>query len=75
VRVGYIARTEASEYVDSVALVNAYNAADSKSVTLTARNVDTHQVLLHSMFYKLITYNNKRQLQVVTYPLEPGFIP
>ncbi|KAJ1431221.1 hypothetical protein B484DRAFT_44485, partial [Ochromonadaceae sp. CCMP2298] len=71
VRVGYIARTEASEYVDSVALVNAYNAADSKSVTLTARNVDTHQVLLHSMFYKLITYNNKRQLQV---HFEKGFV-
>jgi hypothetical protein len=51
VRVGYIARTEASEYVDSVALVNAYNVNDSKSVSLTARNVDTHQVLLHSMFY------------------------
>ena len=64
VRVHYLPRVEQGEYWDRVALLNAYNEGDNKVVAVKARNVDTEQVLLHSLFYKLVTYNSMRQLQV-----------
>ena len=29
-----------------------------------AKNVDTHQVLLHSKYYQILTYNKRHQLQI-----------
>lgn len=64
VRLGYLAKTEDAEYWDRVTLVNGYNIPNSQVMRIKSRNVDTQQILLHSMFYKLVTYNNLRQLQV-----------
>jgi hypothetical protein len=63
-RVSYLAREEQAEYWDRVVLLNAYNDAGHREVKIKARNLDTEQIVLHSMFYKLVTYNSMRQLQV-----------
>ena len=64
VKVGFLARSEDPEYRDKVVFLNGYNSDAFKEVKLKSRNVDTQQILLHSMFYKLVTYNNLRQLQL-----------
>ena len=64
VRLEYVARLENTDYKRSATLFNAYNSYGNVDVEIQARNVDTHQVLLHSLFYTLITRNTRRQLQV-----------
>lgn len=64
IKIGYMAKSPDSDYLENVILINAYNTDNSKEIELKAKNVDTHQILLHSLFYKLITYNDKRELQI-----------
>ena len=64
VRFEYVARLVNTDYKRDAVLMNGYNSHGNVSVEVRAKNVDTQQVLLHSMFYKLHTRNTKRQLQV-----------
>jgi hypothetical protein len=60
----YVARCENTDYKKEALLLNAFNSHGNVTVEVRAKNVDTHQVLYHSLFYKLSTHNKKRQMQV-----------
>eukprot|EP01038_Epipyxis_sp_PR26KG_P006036 gene6036-8310_t len=64
IHVEYVARLENPRYSKNVMVKNHHNPDNSLSLLIKAKNVDTNQILLHSMFYKIITYNTKRQLQI-----------
>jgi hypothetical protein len=57
----YVAREENVHYRREVFVYNDFNRIE---LTVKAKNVDKHQVLLHSQLYKIRTYNTKRVLQV-----------
>eukprot|EP01034_Spumella_vulgaris_P022230 gene22230-28344_t len=63
-KIEYVAHQENTQYNKKAMVLNVFNESNHSQVEIHAKNVDTQQVLLHSLFYKLITYNNKRQLQV-----------
>ena len=64
VRLEYVARLENTDYKRGATFFNAFNSYGNVEVEVKAKNVDTHQVLLHSLFYSLITRNTRRQLQI-----------
>jgi hypothetical protein len=57
----YVAREENVNYRREVLIFNDFNKLE---VVAKAKNVDNHQVLLHSQLYKIRTYNSKRVLQI-----------
>ena len=57
----YVAREENVNYRREVFVENEYNKV---TIDVKAKNVDKHQVLLHSQLYKIQTYNSKRLLQI-----------
>lgn len=52
------------DYHRIVFFKNLYNSANNTEVEVRAKNVDTHQVLLHSQFYKVNVRNTMRQMQI-----------
>ena len=64
IQVEYVARVENTEYRRSCFLFNVFNRKNSLTMEVRAKNVDTHDVLLHSKYYQLVTYNNRHQVQI-----------
>ena len=63
-RLEYVARTVDTNYRRMITFENLYNTSNDLCAEVIAKNVDTHQVLMHSKYYKINTKNDKRQLQV-----------
>lgn len=63
-RLEYIARMVNRDYRKSATLINVFNSHGNLGVEVRAKNVDLGQALNHSVFYKIYTRNDKRQLQV-----------
>ena len=64
VKFEYVARLVNTEYKREAVLMNGYNSHGNLTVEIRAKNVDSHQVLLHSIFYKIHMGNRRKQLQV-----------
>ena len=64
IQVEYVARVENTEYRRSCFLFNVFNRKNSLTMEVRAKNVDTHDVLLHSKYYQIVTYNNRHQVQI-----------
>lgn len=62
--IDYVARIENTDYKRNMFLINNNNSTNINIVEIRAKNVDTQQVLLHSLFYKIYTYNSERMLQL-----------
>ena len=62
--IDYVARIENTDYKRNMFLLNNNNSTNINVVEIRAKNVDTQQVLLHSLFYKIYTYNSERMLQL-----------
>ena len=60
----YVARLVDTNYRRKVFLYNAYNPSATVQIVVKAKNLDTHQILLHSIFYKIYTGNNRRYVQI-----------
>lgn len=63
-QVDYVARLVNYEYKRAIVLYNVYNPDSSSRIEIKAKNVDPNQILSHSIFYKIFTRNNRRQLQI-----------
>lgn len=62
--VEYVARRVNTNYRRKIFLYNVYDPAATMQVAVKAKNVDTHQILLHSIFYKIYTGNHLRYVQI-----------
>lgn len=60
----YVARAVQSSYKKVIMLINVFNSHCNLSVDVKAKNVDTHHVLQHSLFYDLYSRTSKKQLQL-----------
>jgi hypothetical protein len=60
----FVARAVEDNYSKRITLLNIFNSHSNVQVEIRAKTVDTHQVLEHSALYKIVTKNNKKQLQV-----------
>jgi hypothetical protein len=60
----YIARNIENDYHKNILLINVFNSHCNLGVQVKAKISDAHQVLRHSLFYKIYTHHNKKQLQV-----------
>ncbi|CAM9214516.1 unnamed protein product, partial [Phaeothamnion confervicola] len=63
-KVEYVARKINSNYRKTITIINCLNAYGNQEVEIRASNVDTHHVLYHSAFYRVIVNNRLRQQQV-----------
>jgi hypothetical protein len=64
VRFDYVAQLENTDYHRRIIFLNENNAVNHQMLEVRARNIDTQQVLQHSLFYKIFTGNKKQQLQI-----------
>jgi hypothetical protein len=64
VQFDYVPRIVSSEYRRLISIYNKYNPKNTLAVEIRAENNDAHQIILHSIFYKLYVRNTKPQLQV-----------
>ncbi len=60
----YVAQIENTDYHRKIMFLNENNCNGHATCEVRARNVDTQQVIKHSLYYKISTGNNKRQLQI-----------
>jgi hypothetical protein len=65
--VEYVARTVQTSYKKTITLMNVFNSHCNIMIDVRAKNIDTYQVLQHSLFYDIYTRNNKKQLQLLYY--------
>ena len=60
----YVARNVESNYHKNILLINVFNSHCNLGVQVRAKISDEHQVLRHSLFYKIHTRSSKKQVQV-----------
>lgn len=64
VQIDYVPKVISSDYYREVYLYNAYHPASSPRLEVKAKHIDSNQILSHSIFYKILTRNKRRQLQI-----------
>jgi len=64
VKLEFVPKIVSLDYHRVVFIKNSYNPSNNLEVEVKARNLDTHQVLLHSQFYKINVRNTMRQVQI-----------
>lgn len=52
-KIEYVARELDKNYHKKITFMNVMNSHDHKEVEVRATNIDSHQVLFHSVFYKV----------------------
>jgi hypothetical protein len=60
----FVAHDVDASYSKLITLVNLRNPMQPAVVEVRAKNIDSHHILAHSMFYKLYTYISTKQLLV-----------
>lgn len=60
----YVAQLENTNYHRKIVFLNEFNPMNHHLVEVQAKNIDTQQVLQHSKYYKIVTGNQKKQLQI-----------
>lgn len=61
VTIDYVVRIIDPAYSKTIMFVNLLAPLSELKLEIRARNADTHQMLLHDIFYKLYTYSGSRQ--------------
>ena len=64
IQMDYVAKVITTDLNREALLYNAYNPACSPKIEVKAKHVDPNQILSHSIFYKILTRNKRRQLQI-----------
>jgi hypothetical protein len=62
VSIDYVVRVVEPAYSKTITFVNLLNPNAAVKLEIRAKNVDTYQMLLHDIFYKLYTYSNSKQI-------------
>ena len=60
--IDYVVRVVDPKYSKVITFVNVLNPVSELNVKISAKNVDTFQMLQHDMFYKLYTYSGSKQI-------------
>eukprot|EP00611_Tribonema_gayanum_P005086 TRINITY_DN14342_c0_g3_i1.p1 TRINITY_DN14342_c0_g3~~TRINITY_DN14342_c0_g3_i1.p1 ORF type:complete len:496 (+),score=155.54 TRINITY_DN14342_c0_g3_i1:3-1490(+) len=63
-KIEYVPRKINSHYRKTITLINCFNARGTREIEIRAANMDTHHILYHSAFYKVLVNNHMKQQQV-----------